>query len=93
MSAALLLDIGESLVADGMDVNARSRLESLLEESGHNLRAGLDPAYKRATWGMRGDAAPREFSARSGGAGASDPQAPAPPASLKELRAARRAGR
>ncbi len=48
-----MLDVCHALLADGLDLDGRAQLDDKLEPAGHEVRASVDPAYKRATWGRR----------------------------------------
>lgn len=45
--------MAHALVMEGFDVLARDELDVAIERQGHEMRADLDPEYKRATWGRR----------------------------------------
>jgi hypothetical protein len=42
-----------ALIVEGSDPATRHAMEGRFEPNGHELRAALDPVYKRATWGRR----------------------------------------
>lgn len=48
-----MVDLLEVVISEGVDVESRAELAKNLEQAGHETRAELDPAYKRATWGRR----------------------------------------
>lgn len=45
--------MAHALVVDGLNVMERQDIESRFEPLGHEIRAELDPVYKRETWGLR----------------------------------------
>lgn len=45
--------MAHALIVEGSDPGTRMELESRFEPAGHELRAAINPAYKRATWGRR----------------------------------------
>lgn len=48
-----MLDIAHVVNVEGADPSDRARADELFERAGHDMRAEIDPAYKRATWGLR----------------------------------------
>ncbi len=42
-----------AMIVEGSDPATRYAIEASFEPNGHELRAQMDPAYKRATWGRR----------------------------------------
>ncbi len=42
-----------ALIVENADPATRYAIEESFEPNGHEVRAALDPAYKRATWGRR----------------------------------------
>lgn len=45
--------MAHALVVDGLNALQREEFEARFEPMGHDIRADLDPVYKRATWGLR----------------------------------------
>lgn len=41
------------LVVEGGNISDRDSIAEEIERLGHEMRAEADPAYKRATWGLR----------------------------------------
>lgn len=48
-----MVDVLHAVLAEGMDLGARVELDERIEPAGHEARAAVNPAYKRATWGRR----------------------------------------
>lgn len=48
-----MVDVLHAVLAEGLDLAARVELDERLEPAGHEVRAAMNPAYKRATWGRR----------------------------------------
>lgn len=45
--------MAHALILEGSDPGSRHKADAAFEKAGHEIRADLDPAYKRATWGRR----------------------------------------
>ena len=50
-----------TLLVEGLDPKTRHEVDEALEPLGHGMRADVDPAYKKATWGLR----PEDYEAQS----------------------------
>lgn len=45
--------MADALILENADPQTLARADDLYEKAGHEGRANLDAAYKRATWGRR----------------------------------------
>ena len=45
--------MAHALIDDMADPESRVKLDEIFEQAGHEARANVNPAYKRATWGRR----------------------------------------
>ncbi len=48
-----MLDLVHALMVENADPPTRYAIEASFEPNGHEVRAEIDQAYKRATWGRR----------------------------------------